>query len=75
MKHKLRVKLPSFGLGNVACLVTGAFVVLKAAGYSKVADWSWWWVFSPMIIYAILMTIVMSLILLITVFLVYMEEK
>ena len=34
-------------LGVFAFGLTFVFVVLKAAGITAVADWSWVWVFSP----------------------------
>jgi hypothetical protein len=36
----------SGGIGFVG-LLTVAFIVLKLTGY---IDWSWWWVWSPMLI-------------------------
>jgi hypothetical protein len=34
------------GLGLVG-LLTVIFVVCKVAGIGEIANWSWWWVFSP----------------------------
>ena len=33
------------GLGGVIFIV---FLVLKLGGIGQVANWSWWWVFSPL---------------------------
>ena len=32
------------GLGTILCLI---FLTLKLGGWGVVANWSWWWVFSP----------------------------
>jgi hypothetical protein len=33
-----------FGLGTIIFLI---FLTLKLGGWGIVANWSWWWVFSP----------------------------
>jgi hypothetical protein len=40
-------KSASFGLGTILFLI---FLTLKLAGIGEVATWSWWWVFSPILI-------------------------
>jgi fatty acid desaturase len=35
----------SLGLGTILFLI---FLTLKLAGVGIVANWSWWWVFSPL---------------------------
>ena len=35
------------GLGTILFLI---FLTLKLAGLGVVATWSWWWVFSPLLI-------------------------
>jgi len=35
----------SLGLGTILFLI---FLTLKLAGIGIVANWSWWWVFSPL---------------------------
>jgi fatty acid desaturase len=37
----------SLGLGTILFLI---FLTLKLAGIGVVAAWSWWWVFSPILI-------------------------
>ena len=37
----------SLGLGTILFLI---FLTLKLAGIGVVATWSWWWVFSPILI-------------------------
>jgi hypothetical protein len=32
------------GLGTILCLI---FLTLKLGGWGVVANWSWWWIFSP----------------------------
>jgi predicted membrane channel-forming protein YqfA (hemolysin III family) len=34
-----------FGLGGMVFLI---FLIMKLAGIGAVADWSWWWVTSPL---------------------------
>jgi len=43
------------GLGTVLFLI---FLTLKLGGWGVVATWSWWWVFSPLWIPIILLSIV-----------------
>ena len=40
-------KSASIGLGTILFLI---FLTLKLAGLGVVATWSWWWVFSPILI-------------------------
>ncbi len=40
-------KSTSVGLGTILFLI---FLTLKLAGIGVVATWSWWWVFSPILI-------------------------
>ena len=40
-------KSDSLGLGTILFLI---FLTLKLAGIGVVATWSWWWVFSPILI-------------------------
>jgi hypothetical protein len=40
-------KSTSLGLGTILFLI---FLTLKLAGLGVVATWSWWWVFSPILI-------------------------
>jgi hypothetical protein len=40
-------KSNSLGLGTILFLI---FLTLKLAGLGVVATWSWWWVFSPILI-------------------------
>ena len=40
-------KSTSLGLGTILFLI---FLTLKLAGIGVVATWSWWWVFSPILI-------------------------
>lgn len=44
-----------FGLGTIVFLI---FLVLKLANVGDVANWSWWWVTSPLWIAGILWVIV-----------------
>jgi hypothetical protein len=44
------------GCTSLAVLLTVAFVVLKLL--DKI-DWSWWWVFSPMIVLAAITVVVL----------------
>jgi fatty acid desaturase len=37
----------SLGFGTILFLI---FLTLKLAGIGVVANWSWWWVFSPILI-------------------------
>ena len=37
------------------------FLVLKLAGIGQVANWSWWWVFSPLWIPFVLLVLVFVL--------------
>lgn len=32
---------------SFSTLLTVAFIVLKLGGWTEVANWSWWWVLSP----------------------------
>lgn len=43
----------SSGIG-ITTLVFVVFLVLKLAEIGTVATWSWWWIFSPLWIHAIL---------------------
>jgi hypothetical protein len=40
-------KSTSLGFGTILFLI---FLTLKLAGLGVVAAWSWWWVFSPILI-------------------------
>ena len=40
-------KSTSLGFGSILFLI---FLILKLAGLGMVATWSWWWVFSPILI-------------------------
>jgi fatty acid desaturase len=40
-------KSDSLGLGTILFLI---FLTLKLAGIGVVATWSWWWIFSPILI-------------------------
>jgi fatty acid desaturase len=40
-------KSTSLGFGPILFLI---FLTLKLAGLGMVATWSWWWVFSPILI-------------------------
>jgi fatty acid desaturase len=40
-------KSTSLGFGSILFLI---FLTLKLAGIGVVANWSWWWVFSPILI-------------------------
>ena len=40
-------KSTSLGFGTILFLI---FLTLKLAGLGVVATWSWWWVFSPILI-------------------------
>jgi hypothetical protein len=40
-------KSVGFGLNTILFLI---FLTLKLAGLGVVATWSWWWVFSPILI-------------------------
>jgi hypothetical protein len=40
-------KSTSLGFGTILFLI---FLILKLAGLGMVATWSWWWVFSPILI-------------------------
>lgn len=33
---------------SVVTLVLAAFIVMKVGAIGPVANWSWWWVFSPL---------------------------
>jgi hypothetical protein len=48
--------------GSIGGTLFVVFLVLKLVGVTRVAHWSWWWVFSPLWIDAAL-TIVVGLIL------------
>lgn len=41
-----------------ACLLTVAFVVLRL---TNVIDWAWYWVLSPLLIYAVIFVLVVFL--------------
>ncbi len=43
------------GLGTILCLI---FLTLKLGGWGVVANWSWWWVFSPIWIPILLIGII-----------------
>ena len=43
------------GLGTILCLI---FLTLKLGGWGVVANWSWWWVFSPIWIPVLLIGII-----------------
>jgi hypothetical protein len=38
----------SSGINVLGMLIFTVFLVLKLIGVSEVADWSWWWVTSPL---------------------------
>jgi len=38
----------SSGISVLGMLIFTVFLVLKLIGVSEVADWSWWWVTSPL---------------------------
>jgi hypothetical protein len=38
---------------KIVAVLTLIFLTLKLAGLGVVADWSWWWVFSPIWITAL----------------------
>lgn len=38
---------------GAAWIVGIFFLVLKLAGVTKIAEWSWWWVLSPFWVWAI----------------------
>jgi hypothetical protein len=40
-------KSTSLGFGTILFLI---FLTLKLGGWGVVATWSWWWVFSPILI-------------------------
>lgn len=52
----------SIGLGTVVFLI---FLVLKLAGIGQVANWSWWWVTSPLWIPIVLVLGIMGIIFLV----------
>lgn len=47
MSSNVTVRGNSSGIWGLAWLVTIVFVILK---FVDVIDWSWWWVFSPLLI-------------------------
>ena len=49
-------KKPTFTLAVCAIILFFMFLTLKFAEIGKVKDWNWWWVFSPLWIYAGLVT-------------------
>ena len=61
-KTTTKISVTTGGL-NFVTLLTLVFIVLKMTGY---IDWSWWWVFSPMIITAVagVLVIIIALIVL-----------
>lgn len=50
------------GLGGVVFIV---FLVLKLAGIGQVANWSWWWVTSPLWIPIVLVFGIMGIVFLV----------
>lgn len=44
-KDRVVVKQGGIGFFSLLCLI---FVVLKLAGVTEVAQWSWWWVLAPL---------------------------
>lgn len=57
----------SSGIG-IAGVLTIVFIVLKLVGVGPVANWSWWWVLSPMwistgiVIFFLLVMLLISLV-------------
>ena len=61
-------KSNSLGLGTILFLI---FLTLKLAGLGVVATWSWWWVFSPILIPLVGLLVVFIIIGIVT----YIESK
>lgn len=57
----------SGGIG-ITALVFLVFLVLKLAEIGVVATWSWWWIFSPLWIHALLVVIVIGIYALLAIF-------
>ena len=55
-------KSSSIGMSGIIFLI---FLVMKLGGIGMVADWSWWWVTSPLWIGAILFFILFFILMLI----------
>lgn len=55
----------SSGIGFVG-LLTIVFIVLKLIGISQVANWSWWWVLSPIWISTLLVIVIFFVLFLIS---------
>jgi hypothetical protein len=47
------------GLGSIIFVV---FLVLKLAGIGEVANWSWWWVTSPLWIPLVLVVAILAIV-------------
>lgn len=61
-----KVTSNGIGLGTVIFLI---FLVLKLAGIGQVANWSWWWVTSPIwipVLLGLAIVVVIALIAIIT---------
>jgi hypothetical protein len=61
-------KSTSLGLGTILFLI---FLTLKLADVGVVATWSWWWVFSPILIPLVALLVVFIIIGIVT----YIESK
>ena len=47
------------GLGTILFLI---FLTLKLGGWGVVATWSWWWIFSPILVPLALIVIIVLLV-------------
>jgi hypothetical protein len=52
-------KSTSLGFGTILFLI---FLILKLAGLGMVATWSWWWVFSPILIPLVIILIILLIV-------------
>jgi hypothetical protein len=59
-----KTKSTSLGIGTIIFLI---FLVMKLAKIGEVANWSWWWVTSPLWIPVVFILLVLIVILLIAV--------
>ena len=57
----------SSGIG-ITGIVFIVFLVLKLAEIGTVATWSWWWIFSPLWIHAILFIVILIISALLAIF-------
>lgn len=57
--EKQKITSNEIGLGLIIFIV---FLVLKLAGIGKVANWSWWWVTSPLWIPLVLVAAIIAIV-------------